>query len=238
MLLWKGEGCEMMVTTECEVNDSEVVFCLRDLDTGYQRAAEELGFARTEVGFARSFPAPVEDLDRIYANFDRNIGTMLRHVAREEQVPWESALHAWLKQLEGQDVTWFLGGSAALAVRGLRVEPRDIDIITDTCGAQRLGEIFAHALVEPVVPVKGWICDWFGRVFIEALIEWVGKVAPFVDHPEPSDFGPIAASRLERVVWKGYELRVPPLELQLAVSERRGLVQRAEAIRRFISQGK
>ena len=228
----------MMVTTECEVNDSEVVFRLCDLDTGYQRAAGDLGFARTEVGFARSFPAPVEDLDRIYANFCRNIEAMLRHVAREEQVPWESALHSWLKQLEGQDVNWFLGGSAALAVRGLEVGPRDIDIITDACGAQRLGEIFAHALVEPVIPVNGWICDWFGRTFIEARIEWVGNVAPFVDHPEPSDFGPTAASQLESVIWKGYELQVPPLDLQLAVSERRGLVQRAEAIRRFISQGK
>jgi len=46
----------------------------------------------------------------------------------------------------------------------------------------------------------------------------------------PSDFGPVAASRLETVTWEGWQLRVPPLDLQRAVSERRGLTTRVALI--------
>jgi hypothetical protein len=52
-----------------------------------------------------------------------------------------------------------------------------------------------------------------------------------VDIPEPSDFGPFAAKNVDIVNWNGYELRVPPLELQLRQSERRGLTERIKKIR-------
>jgi hypothetical protein len=45
-----------------------------------------------------------------------------------------------------------------------------------------------------------------------------------------ADFGPVAASRLETVTWEGWQLRVPPLDLQRAVSERRGLTARVALI--------
>jgi len=54
--------------------------------------------------------------------------------------------------------------------------------------------------------------------------------------PEVSDFGPIAKSRQEVVSWLGYELYVPPLELQLLVNERRGQVERTEKIRQFVGR--
>ena len=60
----------------------------------------------------------------------------------------------------------------------------------------------------------------------------VGDVDPSVDSPEPSDFGPVAAGKLEVVDWHGFKIRVPPLDLQLRVSERRGLFERALGIYR------
>jgi hypothetical protein len=82
-----------------------------------------------------------------------------------------------------------------------------------------------------VVPVEGWICHWFGRAFPGALVEWVGGVDDRADQPTPSDYGPTAARRREMIRWRGHWLRVPPLELQLAVNERRGRIERAELIR-------
>ncbi len=43
-----------------------------------------------------------------------------------------------------------------------------------------------------------------------------------------SDFGPTAENRVETLVWRDREIRVPPLELQLEVSKRRGLNERVE----------
>src|SRR5690242_4544986 len=56
-------------------------------------------------------------------------------------------------------------------------------------------------------------------------------------HPTPdvTDFGSLAASRLEVVRWRGHEVRVPPLDLQLEVSKRRGLIDRVAKIQSRIS---
>jgi hypothetical protein len=73
--------------------------------------------------------------------------------------------------------------------------------------------------------------EWFGRAFAGALIEWVAGVRADVGLLEQ---GPEAARRRERVVWRGHEILVSPLDVQLAVSEVRGLTAQADAIRRFM----
>lgn len=78
-------------------------------------------------------------------------------------------------------------------------------------------------------------CSWFGRAFLYARFEWVGGVNESIEEYGVSDAGPTAASRLETVIWHGKEIRLPPLDLQLQVSERRGLTERVEMIRRFVS---
>lgn len=125
----------------------------------------------------------------------------------------------------------FLVGGAALAVRGASIEPGDIDLVCSDDSARRMGTIFADALIEPVVcDTSATISDYWGRAFLTARLEWIGTPRAAVDSPSPSDFGPIAASRLETVTWEGFGLRVPPLDLQRAVSHRRGLAGRVALI--------
>ena len=51
-------------------------------------------------------------------------------------------------------IDWWLYGSAALAIRGLDVDPGDVDFtVSDAC---RTGELFADMLVEPVQHADGW----------------------------------------------------------------------------------
>ena len=104
-------------------------------------------------------------------------------------------------------------------------------------GALGLGAIFADAIIEPVVhDASSPISDYWGRAFLTARLEWIGAPKAGVDSPSPSDFGPIAASRLETVTWEGWRLRVPPLDLQRAVSQRRGLTSRVALIDAIRSQ--
>ena len=114
------------------------------------------------------------------------------------------------------------------------IEPRDIDLVVADADAASLGMLLLDHLYEPVMPVEGWICNWFGRAFLHARIEWVGGVHETVDQESISDFGPTAAVRLETVVWQDREIRVPPLDLQLEVSRRRGLTERVEMIERWL----
>jgi hypothetical protein len=64
----------------------------------------------------------------------------------------------------------------------------------------------------------------------ELMLRQAARLQPGVDSPSPADFGPIPASRLETVTWEGWQLRVPPLDLQRAASERRGRTDRVALI--------
>jgi len=204
-------------------------FLLTAVEPELREAAAALGFLRDGDAFIRTFPEDAQWLDVAWCNFVRHAQAMLRQTA-SGVAPWDEALTALLERIEGVD--WWLAGSAALAVRGVEVSPRDLDVITDAAGAERLGELLVDALVEPVFAGDGWVARWWGRAFLGARVEWVAEVASSVDDPDPVDFGPVAAANLERLRWRGHDLLVPPLELQLAVAERRGLTERVEAIQR------
>ncbi len=210
-------------------------FVVSDINPMDLEAIQQLEFPQKEGSIVLSYPSNTPHLERIYQNFERFLEEMILQTARIHPVPWQKSLHAFLPMMHGQDFHWFLCGSVALAVRGVEVLPRDIDLVVDAAGAHRLGELLLDFLVQPVQPSPGWIANWFGRAFLHARLEWVGEVVEAADQPEVSDFGLLAAQRLETVHWQGYELQVPPLDLQLQVSERRGLSDRAEKIRRALA---
>jgi len=66
-------------------------------------------------------------------------------------------------------------------------------------------------------------------------VEWVSGVCPAANERFLSDQGPFAASHLELVRWRGYEIPVPPLALQLEVCKKRGLTERAQMIEGALS---
>lgn len=217
-----------------ETVDGKVYFTVLDLDNSYHKAVKDLNFQKTENGFARVFPATTPSLDEIYQNFALHAKEMILQAAGELLPDWESALASLVERLKIENVDWWLTGSAALAIRGASIVPRDLDLVTTELGARKFDKLLRDWLVEPVQQTEGWLAKWFGRAYHHSRIEWVGDVEAWVDRPEPSDFGPIAASRLETVRWRDHDLRVPPLDLQLAVSERRGMTERAIKIRRMI----
>ena len=62
----------------------------------------------------------------------------------------------------------------------------------------------------------------------------MGGVNDTCDQPEVSDFGPEAARRSQLVTWRGYDIRVPPLDLQMKVCGWRSLTERAALIQQAI----
>jgi hypothetical protein len=220
--------------TKYRTDGTRVYFILSDLDPVYHYAARQLEFSKVEDGFARIYPADSPHLDQIYQNFTRHAEEMILQMAGKHSAPWEKALLAFLQRVDQQNIAWWLVGSTALAVRGLDIMPHDIDLSVDDEGAHKLGEILLDYLIEPVQDSRGWISNWFGRAFLRARIEWVGGVDPKVDDDEITDYGPLAASRREMINWQGYQIYVPPLDLQLEVSKRRGLTDRVEKIKRAI----
>lgn len=220
--------------TELRRSGSEIHFVLAGVDPALRSAVHDLAFREVDGEFVRSFPAEAEFVDRAYAGFAAHAEEMALQAAGIRPAPWDRALEELLGRTDGSGVDWWLAGSGALAARGLDVAPRDLDVIVDDDGARQLAELLADVLVDPLSPVTGWICNWWGRAFLHARIEWVGGVGPQVDEPAVADFGPTAARSLETVTWRDRRVRVPPLALQLEVCERRGLADRAAAIRELL----
>lgn len=167
------------------------------------------------------------DLTRIHENFRRHVKEMVLQSARLAPVPWDIALEEFLARVSGTGLDWWLYGSAALAVRGIEIVPGDVDFAVDD--AHHTGRIFHDLLVEPVTGPLDWVAKWIGRAFHCALFEWSAHAASAVESA-PNEFGRWAADRLETIAWRGHPVRVPRLDVQLAVAVQRGLTDRAAMI--------
>jgi len=173
------------------------------------------------------------DVWRTHRNFARHLEEMLLQSARLRSVPWEETLDCFLRRVEGTPLHWFLYGSGALAVRGINVQPGDLDFCVND--ARLAGRIFEDLLVEPVTTMTGWIADWGARAFASCLFEWIAGVHPEVDKPTPHEQGLVALNCLESVRWHDRIIPVAPLLLQLSLAERRGLSERATMIRAYMA---
>jgi hypothetical protein len=61
-----------------------------------------------------------------------------------------AALRALYERLEKQPVNWAITAGCNLALQGLPVVVRDVDLATDRAGAYRLEQLFAAEMVRPV----------------------------------------------------------------------------------------
>ncbi|WP_169526992.1 hypothetical protein [Sciscionella marina] len=137
-----------------------------------------------------------------------------------------------MERVEGSQLRWFLCGCGTLAVRGIDAGPGDLGFCVDD--AQLAGTSLEDLLVEPVTAMTGWVADSGGRAFSDCLFEWIAGVHAVIDEPEAHEQGP-ATARLEHVRWQGHDRPVAPLDLQLAVDQRRGLTSRVQKIHAYMS---
>jgi hypothetical protein len=218
----------------CSRQATTVVFLLTEVDPRLEPAARTLGLEPMEGGFGRDYPSDHPHIDHIFHNFAANIESLLRQKARLLPVSWEQALLTFCRIVEGEPIDWWLTGSAALAVRGLPVAPGDLDLIVSRESSARLEELMLPYIVEP--PRPGFISDTFTRAFLHACVEWCAGIDERADQHLVGDVGLEAQRRLETVPWQGYTIRVPSLDLQLAVNRARGLHGRVALIEQLIEQ--
>lgn len=207
-------------------------WALDEVEPELEAAVKKLGFVPDGASFLRTFPAGASYAKAAAARFIICAEALVRQAAGLEPVPWQTALETVIARAGTKD--WWLVGSAALAIRGAAVTPADIDIVAEVDGCVRLANALADLLVEPLAVGSGFLGTHWFRAFASARLECLGGVHTSVDDGKPSDFGPVAAARLETVVWRGHAIRVPPLDLQLQVSRRRGLAERARLIEKLI----
>ena len=212
-----------------EPDGDRVEFIVRTDVPAYQARLPKMGWQ--PAGEPGSFTRRLDDApgaEAIFGRFTRHIETMIRQSARLEPADWETGLAELAGRAGDSGLRWWLYGSGALAVRGLGIQPGDLDVhVSDAALA---GRLMAGLLVEPVTRMRGWVADTGGRAWAGITIEWLAGAHPTGTDP-PHEQEEAAAGHLELIPWRGRQIPVPSLKVQLAVAERRGLADRAALIR-------
>jgi hypothetical protein len=132
------------------------------------------------------------------------------------------------------NIRWWLTGSGALYARGLAVKPHDLDVMTFKTEIEKVRAMATPYIVEPFHHVTGWVVKGFGVVNYRYRLDFAFEPEEWVDSQGPVDFGPYAQAHVEPVAWHGYQILVPPIELQIASNAARGRHERVALIRSYL----
>lgn len=213
---------------------SDVLFVISEFSQEYEEIFKNAYYSPEDGSYVKRFPKDTPNISRIRDNWVNCAAEMFAQMGYFRTVRWEEALLGFIDRVRGHDIRWWLTGSCATCVRGVAIQPHDVDIMLHSEDIEKVSQLFADCIIEPIRSSKGWVVANFGVLFMGARVDLAFDPEDFVDNPEPTDFGPYAMKNLEEVDWRGQTVRIPPLELQMAVNKRRGRDDRVAAIEEYL----
>lgn len=211
-----------------------VIFRVYNYDKKYDEILKMCFYQSDGDSYIKKFSKDIKNIEKIKLNYQKHAEEMFSQLGYFRPIPWERALLEFLKRVEGTKIDWWLTGSCAACLRGIALNPHDVDIMIDSKDVEKVSEVFAGYIVEPIVDTMGWLTKDFGVIFLHARIDIASDPHPCLDEPEPIDCGPYARKNLEELIWNGYKINVPPLHLQLNANKRRKRTHRVKLIEKYI----
>lgn len=143
-------------------------------------------------------------------------------------------LKSLCKNFEASNVRWVLAGSLSLALQGMKVEPNDIDILTDRQGAFKINAILKRYEIKKVeYSETEKMASFFGIFEIEEV-----KVEVMGDYKERQDFRWVNLSkRLKNpriIEVDGIKIPVSPVEDQLRSYRRSKRPKDVEKVKKIL----
>jgi hypothetical protein len=132
---------------------------------------------------------------------------------------------------------WALTGSLSLAIQGLPVVPRDVDVQTDRRGAYDIAHRFAANVIRPVrFSAADRIRSHFGAVLLDGItVEIMGDVEKRLADGTWEQAADI--SRIRHVVeYDGIRVPLLRLEHECDAYRKLGRVERADLIERWLAR--
>jgi len=215
-------------------NDGKIRFSISQFEEKYREIFNMCFYKEEEGVFYKDFPSEYPHINKIRGNFEKHGKTMFAQLGYFSDVPWSNALLSFCRMIEGHEIDWWLTGSCASCLRGIELNPHDIDIMIDSRDVAELADIFSDFLIEPIVDTGGWLTKDFGVIFIGARVDIASDPVESLDDPLPVDCGPTARKNLETISWNGFSVRIPPIEFQLNANRLRGRVERVKLIEEYM----
>jgi hypothetical protein len=215
-------------------DEQNVYFRVANFPQEYENVLKGSYFTFDEKGCYKKFDKLIDNIEQVKVNFASNAEEMFAQQGYFKPVLWEDALLSFIEKVKNKNIDWWLTGSCATCVRGINIEPHDVDIMLNSKDIEKINDIFRDYIVEPIIGSKGWVVDYFGVLFMSARIDIAFDPAEWVDSQGKADFGPYASNHLEEIVWKGNIIKVPPIELQLDANKNRQRFDRVRVIEDFL----
>lgn len=139
------------------------------------------------------------------------------------------------KRLKTSRVSWAVVGSTGLALRGVPLDPRDIDLMTDREGAYELERALSEFVTEKVfLRNSERLRSHFGRLDINGVdVEIMGDLRILLPDGTWEKLVDMDQSK-QTVMFEGMSLPVLSLECEYAASLKLGRAERADMVRRHL----
>jgi len=164
----------------------------------------------------------VADFEYCAENFTKYGELSIRQQLKLVDTPWEKALDFFIPEMESLGVSWHIHGSVAMALWGIDVAPKDVNIIVPNCSDfDKVRSRFCKLAIVPIERCGDWVMSGGGTIFHEASIGiWFHN----------KELEPFDMSTLARRDYKGKQLYVSTLEMLRQDNEHYGRAERVGMI--------
>lgn len=212
----------------CYETETEFIFCVEDVDEKLIENLQSAWFQQTDQGFLKIYNKEMEsngvsaeDKELVKRNFARLGPAMFEGV-----FDWQNVLLLLAQKFTAHKIEWYIIGSTSEAVRGVDIQPHDIDIIVHTRDFFKVKNIFQDDVVEPFVDNHGtWLVRYFGRLCLDGAIVDIAA-------DEKMNWG---NHQYDKLVWNDYDLIIEPLQARYQVEIERKRAERIKAIETYMN---
>lgn len=157
------------------------------------------------------------------------------------------ALKKICERLKDKDINWAIFGSVSLALQGVNVEPRDIDILTDKKGALKIRNALKDYEFKEIKfredewkkkregikePIK--IKSYYGELEINGIkVEVAGELQKFINEKWTK---PQIPKERKLIKVNGFGVPIIPLERELEAYRELGRKEKAKKIKKFLKR--
>lgn len=228
----------------CYEADAQFIFCVEDVKGAQlEELILHMAWTKTDGKFLMPYPlnafANQGEKELISDNFHRLGQSMFD--ALLSGIAWEKPLEMVAKKFNENGIEWYIVGSVGDALRGLDVQPLDIDLVVRTKDYYKAKDVcyqsFPDSIVAPFTE-NGSICPlkYFGRMFLAGALVEVAADEVWNLESRRQGFGRFTPpiSGYEKASWHGHDIYVESLQLRQQIEIARKRKDRIEAFEKFM----
>jgi hypothetical protein len=223
--------------TSVSKDKENVIFMVSNIKEEYITHLEEEYYTKKGNGYIKVYPGTIPYIETTGENFKKYGEEIFYQRWGVKPAPWQEGLIAFIEKIKNTGMEWLLIGSCPLALRGIAVNPKGVDIVFPHIkDMEKIRNLFSDVMIDPLTECHNWVAKAYGSIFYNTSISMAFETQSSLDIPEPIDSGPYAIAHMEKINWNGYNVNIPPLELSLNINRKRDRIDRVKLIEDYMKK--